>query len=122
MNSNFNSALALATFTFFGCSSASSTPAAGARGADAGADASVTAVDSTGADGGILAKGLSLVADNGCRTCHGENLAGTPGGIPGVATVHGANLTPDKDTGIGDWTDEQIAAAIRTGLDDEGQP
>ena len=26
-----------------------------------------------------------------------------------------ANLTPDKETGLGDWTEEQFVAAIRTG-------
>ena len=26
-----------------------------------------------------------------------------------------ANLTPDKETGLGDWTEEQFIAAIRTG-------
>ena len=26
-----------------------------------------------------------------------------------------ANLTPDKETGLGDWTEEQFIAALRTG-------
>ncbi len=26
-----------------------------------------------------------------------------------------ANLTPDKDTGLGDWTEEQFIATMRTG-------
>jgi hypothetical protein len=30
------------------------------------------------------------------------------------------NLTPDKDTGLGNWTDDQIKAAILDGKDDEG--
>jgi len=29
--------------------------------------------------------------------------------------VYSANLTPDEETGIGSWTDEQIKVAIRTG-------
>jgi mono/diheme cytochrome c family protein len=33
-----------------------------------------------------------------------------PGG-----TVYSANLTPDVETGLGGWTDEQIKVAIRTG-------
>jgi hypothetical protein len=32
-----------------------------------------------------------------------------------------ANVTPDKDTGIGDWDEATIKAAILTGKDDEGQ-
>jgi mono/diheme cytochrome c family protein len=35
-------------------------------------------------------------------------------------TVYTANITPDKETGIGNWTDEQIIAAIREGKDPEG--
>ena len=33
----------------------------------------------------------------------------------------GENLTPDKETGLGDWTSEQIIAAIRTGKTPEGK-
>jgi hypothetical protein len=31
-------------------------------------------------------------------------------------TFVGPNLTPDMETGLGKWTDSQIAAAIRNGL------
>jgi mono/diheme cytochrome c family protein len=31
------------------------------------------------------------------------------------------NLTPDQQTGIGAWTDDQIKLAIKTGIDDEGK-
>jgi hypothetical protein len=37
---------------------------------------------------------------------------------PGT-TAYAPNLTPDSATGIGDWTDDQIAKAIRAGIDDE---
>jgi mono/diheme cytochrome c family protein len=30
------------------------------------------------------------------------------------------NLTPDKETGLGDWTDAEIARAIREGVDKDG--
>ncbi len=72
------------------------------------------------ADGGAVARGFALIDENGCRSCHGADLAGTPGGIPRFPKIHGANLTPDMDTGIGGWSDAQIATAIRTGIDDEG--
>jgi len=35
-------------------------------------------------------------------------------------TAYSANITPDKETGIGDWTDAQIIRAIREGVDDKG--
>ena len=35
--------------------------------------------------------------------------------------VYTANITPDKETGIGEWTDAQIIAAIREGKDEKGK-
>jgi mono/diheme cytochrome c family protein len=35
--------------------------------------------------------------------------------------VYTANITPDPDTGIGTWTDEQIMTAIRTGKTPDGK-
>jgi hypothetical protein len=34
-------------------------------------------------------------------------------GLPGVGVVYPPNLTPDPETGLGRWTHEQIARAIR---------
>lgn len=39
-------------------------------------------------------------------------------GFPG--TVAAANLTPDPDTGLGQWTDGEILRAMREGVDREG--
>jgi mono/diheme cytochrome c family protein len=33
--------------------------------------------------------------------------------------VHSRNLTPDKETGLGEWSDRQIKRALLDGLDDE---
>ena len=33
----------------------------------------------------------------------------------------GQNLTPDKETGLGDWTDDQIVAAITKGVRPDGR-
>jgi Cytochrome c len=42
-------------------------------------------------------------------------LAGLPGDlVPG-------NLTPDPETGLGNWTDDEISRAIREGVDRQGQ-
>jgi hypothetical protein len=78
--------------------------------------------------------GRYLVELIGCGACHtdgaiigepnaGRLLAGSRVGIaytsplqdkyPGV--VYPPNLTPDRATGLGEWTDEQIAASIRAG-------
>jgi hypothetical protein len=56
-------------------------------------------------------RGEALVEKNGCVTCHQVNFAGF--------TIF-PNITPDETTGIGAWTDAQIVAAIRDGVDVDG--
>jgi hypothetical protein len=57
-------------------------------------------------------RGQELVEQNECVTCHQPNFAGF--------TVF-PNITPDDETGIGSWTDEQIITAIRDGVDVDGK-
>jgi len=70
----------------------------------------------------------SIVA---CGNCHTPK--GPAGDIPGMEmagvsplednpafTAHAPNITPDKDTGIGNWTDEQLITAIREGRRPDG--
>lgn len=56
-------------------------------------------------------RGQAFVTQNECTMCHTENFAGF--------TVF-PNITPDRETGIGSWTDAQIVAAIRDGLEPGG--
>jgi mono/diheme cytochrome c family protein len=42
----------------------------------------------------------------------------TPDGVPFVTAP---NLTPDRETGTGDWTDDQLARAIREGIGHDGR-
>ncbi|MBT4092524.1 MAG: c-type cytochrome, partial [Nitrospinaceae bacterium] len=66
-----------------------------------------------------------------CGNCHTNNGPwGKP--VPGKElsgghkwdeppfTVYAANITPDKETGIGAWTDKQLFAAIREGKRPDG--
>jgi mono/diheme cytochrome c family protein len=69
----------------------------------------------------------SIVACGNCHTPKGPN-----GEIPGMElaggfkfdeppfTAYASNLTPDKETGIGNWTDEQLITAIREGKRPDG--
>lgn len=67
--------------------------------------------------------GKALAGSLACASCHGADLSGsdTPIGAAG-ALAYPPNLTPDQDTGLGSWSDDQIARAITTGVDDEEQP
>ena len=49
----------------------------------------------------------------------GGGYAFTPGhGVPG--TVYGCNITPDTETGIGSWTDDEILKAMTQGISKNG--
>ncbi len=41
--------------------------------------------------------------------------------IPEVGASVGPNLTPDKETGLGAWTDDQIVAALTKGVTPDGR-
>jgi mono/diheme cytochrome c family protein len=85
------------------------------------------------ADEAQVERGHYLVIIAGCSDCHTPGaLLGSPdmkrylGGsdvgfaIPGAGIFVGQNLTPDKETGLGSWTSDQIVAAIRTGKTPDG--
>jgi mono/diheme cytochrome c family protein len=70
----------------------------------------------------------------GCTDCHtpgyflgkpdmNRYLGGSEVGfeIPSLGIFYGPNLTPDKETGLGNWTDAQIATAIRQGKRPDGR-
>ncbi|MGN6570407.1 MAG: c-type cytochrome [Pseudolabrys sp.] len=75
-------------------------------------------------DPGIVAKGAQLAAIGECGVCHtragGRAYAGgfpvqTPFGV-----VYGTNIAPDRDTGIGAWSEEAFRRAIREGVARDG--
>jgi mono/diheme cytochrome c family protein len=79
-------------------------------------------------------RGKYLVALGGCNDCHtpgyflgkpdfARALGGSEVGfeLPGLGVFHGPNLTPDKETGLGNWTAEQIVTAITTGARPDGR-
>ncbi|MBP1685726.1 MAG: hypothetical protein H6Q33_1869 [Deltaproteobacteria bacterium] len=60
---------------------------------------------------------FALAGGCGCHTAK-EGPVGAGGGkIPTpFGTFFGSNITPDPDTGVGLWSDDEIRAAIRTGI------
>jgi mono/diheme cytochrome c family protein len=101
------------------CARAPVEPAAATRGADD--------------RGALVARGHYLVRIMDCAGCHtpgalrgqpdpSKSLAGSdvgfefPGGV-----VYPPNLTSDPATGLGSWSDAQIAAAIRQGVGRDGR-
>ena len=85
------------------------------------------------ADDALVARGAYLV--NGpvaCGSCHtplgpdfkpiaDKTLAGGFHFDEMAFNTYSANITPDKETGIGNWTDEEIIHAIREGAEKDGR-
>jgi mono/diheme cytochrome c family protein len=84
-----------------------------------------------------LERGRYLVTGAvGCVGCHSQHDWNTHGApvIPGTAAggqwlnvaglpgrIVAPNLTPDPETGVGTWTDDQLARAIREGIGHDGR-
>jgi mono/diheme cytochrome c family protein len=45
---------------------------------------------------------------------------GQPFPVPGLGIVFSKNLTSDKETGLGNWTDDEIKTAFQTGVSKDG--
>lgn len=86
------------------------------------------------ADRASAARGKYLVNLGGCVDCHTpgyffgkpdpqRTLGGSEVGfeIPGLGVFHGPNLTPDKETGLGTWSQTDIVTALRSGKRPDGR-
>ncbi|MEO6165034.1 MAG: cytochrome c [Candidatus Binatia bacterium] len=72
----------------------------------------------------LVARGQYIFAVSGGCACHTEpkgvhNAGARPFKIP-LGTVYSTNLTSDNETGLGNWTDQQIIDAIIKGLRKDG--
>src|SRR6202171_5952604 len=71
-----------------------------------------------------IAHGKALTDAGGCASCHTADPAKPFAGGKRIDTPFGAiyspNLTPDRDTGIGAWSDEQFYRALRNGVAPDG--
>jgi len=60
---------------------------------------------------------FALAAGCGCHTSTDGPVGAGGGEVPTpFGKFYGSNITPDPETGIGNWTDAQIIAAIRDGF------
>jgi len=72
---------------------------------------------------------------NGCFGCHTDQDWSKPGAPPaagregsghvwadqGLPWLVAPNITPDKETGVGNWSDDALARAIREGIGHDGR-
>ncbi|MCE3237421.1 MAG: Gluconate 2-dehydrogenase cytochrome c subunit [Gammaproteobacteria bacterium] len=84
-------------------------------------------VNTTGKNAELIQRGEYLAKAGDCIACHtntfekGKTFAGglpmqTPFGV-----IYTPNITPDKSTGIGNWTDAQFIKAMRQGISPAGE-
>lgn len=77
---------------------------------------------------GDAARGAYLARMSGCIACHTDTDGGgapLAGGLElktGFGTFRSPNLTTDNEYGIGAWTPEMFAKAVRQGISPEGEP
>jgi mono/diheme cytochrome c family protein len=75
-------------------------------------------------DPALIAKGAQLATIGNCQACHtaedGRSFAGGRALESPYGTFYTSNITPDPDTGIGRWSEQAFARALREGLDREG--
>lgn len=78
----------------------------------------------------LIERGQYLVnAVAACGVCHGSDPSDPSTPLSGgrvmydrFGEVHAANITPDKEAGIGDWNLAQVARAIRSSIGKGGVP
>ena len=75
----------------------------------------------------VVDRGEYLAKMGDCIACHTNVNGNTPsyaGGLP-IATPFGTfyspNITPDKETGIGTWTEAEFVRALKQGIDPQGR-
>lgn len=80
------------------------------------------------ADATTVEHGQYLVQAANCMSCH-TSASGKPfaGGrafestYRFLGTIYSSNITPDRDTGLGRWTEAEFLRALRTGIGRDGE-
>lgn len=77
------------------------------------------------ADQALLERGQYLTQAADCLACHVTD-GGKPyaGGLPvkmPFGTLYSTNITPDKETGIGNWSDDDFVEAMQQGVGPDGK-
>lgn len=73
----------------------------------------------------IIARGQYLADAADCLACHtaegGEAFAGGRAFHTDFGTIYAPNISPDTQTGIGTWSDEDFLRAVHEGVGDGGE-
>jgi len=73
----------------------------------------------------LIARGKYVAEAADCVACHtvagGTPFAGGRAFTLPFGTIYSPNITPDRETGIGDWTDGEFLRALHQGVRRDGQ-
>jgi mono/diheme cytochrome c family protein len=77
-----------------------------------------------GAASSEVARGEYLVRAGDCAFCHTDNNGKAFAGGRAIPTpfgvIYSINITPDRETGIGEWTEQDFYKAMHTGISSDG--
>jgi mono/diheme cytochrome c family protein len=81
--------------------------------------------EKTKEDEQVIRHGAELAAIGNCNDCHmaasGRPYAGGRALSTPFGTIYSSNITPDRETGIGTWSEGAFRRAMREGVDREGR-
>jgi mono/diheme cytochrome c family protein len=87
-------------------------------------EANPTGVPASLANADVVKRGEYLARAADCMACHtapgGQDYAGGLAIELPFGTIYSTNITPDKDTGIGNYSDEDFLNAVRRGIRTDG--
>ena len=76
-------------------------------------------------DPALVARGAYLATAADCVACHtvpgGQRFTGGRAFALPFGTLYSGNITPDRETGIGDWTDDEFVRAVHEGVGKGGE-
>jgi mono/diheme cytochrome c family protein len=76
-------------------------------------------------DRSLIARGRELAAIGNCVSCHtseeGKPFAGARPLPTPFGTIYSTNITPDPETGIGRWSEDDFRRAMHEGVDEKGR-
>ena len=76
-------------------------------------------------DAATVEQGRLIAAAGYCAACHtapgGAPYAGNDPMVTSFGTIYASNITPDPQTGIGEWSPEAFRRAMHEGVDREGR-
>jgi len=84
----------------------------------------ITPPSASGFSADLVAKGAVLAGAGYCASCHtargGQPYAGGYGLATPFGVIYSANITPDPQTGIGNWSEAAFARAMHEGVARDG--